>query len=192
MNILQNHYEGTELDDSKHYTIHNPHDNKVMNICAGHQQMSFIAELRNNLPVETGCRLWIAPRRGCVHAYMPVYYGINDFPPSFRYYDDISRVNEMHFSVPEDMYNRENGLAWWSFIEVTEYVDENYGEKIEDRRDYRNKLQQEYFEMAEEFDNEIRNQWQKDKTKALHDISLFNNIIFKKALESNSRYLMGR
>ncbi len=192
MNILQNHYEGTELDDSKHYTLHNPHDNKVMNICAGSQQMSFIAELRDNLPVETGCRLWIAPRRGCVHAYMPVYYGIKDFPASFRYFDDINRVYEMHFRVPEDMYNRENGLAWWSFIELTDYVDENYGERIEKRREYRNKLQNEYFSMAKEFDNKIHNQWQKDKTTALQDISQFNNMIFDKALESNSNYLQGR
>ncbi|HDZ40850.1 MAG TPA: hypothetical protein ENH59_04125 [Bacteroidetes bacterium] len=192
IDILGNHYEGTELDDSEQYTLHNPHENKVMNICAGHQQMSFIAELRDGMPVETGCRLWIAPRRGCVHAYMPVYYGIEDFPPSFRYYTDLAMVYEMHFRVPDDMYNRENGKAWWSFMEVTDYVDDDYGSRIENRREYKNKLQGEYFEMVKAFDNDIVKLWHKDKSKALRDISQFNKMIFEKALESNNDYLKGK
>ncbi|MDT8402314.1 MAG: C69 family dipeptidase [Bacteroidales bacterium] len=192
IDILGNHYEGTELDDSEHYTLHNPHENKIMNICAGHQQMSFIAELRDGRPVETGCRLWIAPRRGCVHAYMPVYYGIEDFPPSFGYYDDPDRVYERHYHVPDDMYKGENGKSWWSFMAVTDYVDEDYGNRIEERRDYKNKLQREYYELAKAFDHDIVELWDKDKSKALSDISQFNKMIFEKALESNDNYLKGK
>lgn len=189
ISVLVNHYEGTGLDDSEHYTLHNPHRNKVMNICAGHQQMSFVTELRDGLPVETGCRMWIAPRRGCVHAYMPVYFGIEDFPSSFRYFDDSHRAYEMHFSVPEDMYNRNDGRAWWSFMEVTDYVDEDYGTRIGERREFIKRLQDEYFELAEEYDKAIIEQWKIDKDKALKDISQFNNMIFDKALESNTEYM---
>lgn len=187
--VLRNHYEGTELDDSELYTVHNPHQNKVMNICAGHQQTSFVAEMRDGLPVEIGCRLWIAPRRGCVHAYMPVYYGIEEFPASFRYFDDSRRAYEMHFNVPGDMYSRSDDRAWWSFMEVTEFVDEDYEKRIAERRDFIKRLQDEYYELAEEFDNAIIEQWEIDKKKALKDISRFNNMIFDKALESNTEYM---
>ncbi len=189
IDILGNHYEGTHLDDSEHYTMHNPHENKVMNICAGHQQLSFVAELRDNLPVEIGCRLWIAPRRGCVHAYMPVYYGLIDFPLAYRYYDDNDRVEEMHFQPPDNMYDRNNGKAWWSFMKVTDYVDDNYKAKIEDRRKIKNHLQQEYFIMAEEFDKEIIKLWDEDKNAALGDITEFINRVFDKAMDENARYM---
>jgi len=190
--VLRNHYEGTDLDDSELYTLHNPHANKVMNICAGHQQMSFVAELRDGLPVETGCRLWIAPRRGCVHAYMPVYFGIKEFPASFSYFDDSRKAYEMHFSVPEDMYSKNDDRAWWSFMEVTDYVDEDYSKRIGERRAYIKSLQDEYFELAEEFDSLIRDQWNTDREKAMKDIYQFNNMIFDKALKSNSEYLKNK
>ena len=187
--ILGNHYEGTQLDDSEHYTLHNPHENKIMNICARHQQLSFVAELKSGLPVEIGCRLWIAPRRGCVHTYIPVYYGINDFPPSYRYYEEDNKVYEMHFQPPDDMYNKENGKAWWAFMEVTDYVDEDYKARIGERRKFKNELQQEYFKLAEGFDAEITSLWQKDRSKALEEITEFSNMIFDKALKSNIRYM---
>ncbi|MEA1886130.1 MAG: C69 family dipeptidase [Bacteroidota bacterium] len=189
ISVLGNHYEETPLDDSKHYTLHNPHENRIMNICAGHQQLSFVAELRNGMPVEMGCRLWIAPRRGCVHAYMPVYYGIKEFPPFYRYYEDKDMVYRMHFQVPDDMYDRENGKAWWSFIEITDYVDEDYKSRIGERKTFKNKLQQDYFNLAEKFDEGILRLWQEDKSDALDDITEFNNMIFDKALNSNIKYM---
>ncbi|MFO7853143.1 MAG: C69 family dipeptidase [Bacteroidota bacterium] len=187
--VLGNHYEGTPLDNSKHYSLHNPHENEIMNICAGHQQLSFVAELRNGLPVEIGCRLWMAPRRGCVHAYMPVYYGIKEFPPPYRYYEDKNKVYRMHFQPPADMYNRENGKAWWSFIQVTEYLDEDYNERIGERKEFKNKLQQEYFDLAEKFDQGIHSLWQDNKSEAIDDITEFNNMIFDKAIYSNIKYM---
>ncbi|MGM0463914.1 MAG: C69 family dipeptidase [Bacteroidota bacterium] len=189
MNILQNHYEGTHLDDSEKYTVHNPHQNKTMNICAGHQQMSFVAELRNNMPVEIGCRMWIAPRRGCVHAYMPVYYGVSDFPAGYKYYKNNDEVYENHFRVPEDMYNENNGKAWWSFISVTSFVDDDYGLRIAERKEFKNKLQQEYFEEAAKFDARLSEMWKRNHDEALEAVTEFNNMIFEKALQSNKEYM---
>ncbi|MDZ7738516.1 MAG: C69 family dipeptidase [Bacteroidales bacterium] len=191
MNILQNHYEGTHLDDSEKYTQHNPHENKTMNICAGHQQMSFVAELRDDMPVEIGCRMWIAPRRGCVHAYMPVYYGISDFPSDYKYYDDNEKVYKNHFMVPDDMYNENNGKAWWSFISVTSFVDDDYGLRIDRRKEFKNKLQQEYFEETEKFDKGLMKLWNRNRDEALKAVTDFNNMIFDRALRSNAEYMQG-
>jgi len=186
---LGNHYEGTSLDDSGNYTKHNPHKNKVMNICANHQQLSFVAELRDGQAVETGCRLWIAPRRGCVHAYMPVYYGTASFPDNYKYFSKNQLVYNNHFNVPDDMYNKDNGKAWWTFYKVTEYVDDNYLERISPRREFKNKLQDDFFDMAEEFDREIKDLWVKDKDKAISEITNFTGKILKKALEENEVYI---
>ena len=139
--VLENHYEGTDLDNSDHYRKHNPHKNKAMSICAGHQQLSFVAELRHDMPVETGCRLWIAPRRGCVNAYFPVYYGIDAFPSEWKYFTDNSNVYDRHFDPPEEMYNHDNGKIWWEFVKMTDFIDKDYAGRIDDRREFRQELQ---------------------------------------------------
>ena len=95
----------------------------------------------------------------------------------------------MHFQPPDDMYNKENGKAWWAFMEVTDYVDEDYKARIGERRKFKNELQQEYFKLAEGFDAEITSLWQKDRSKALEEITEFSNMIFDKALKSNIRYM---
>ena len=192
MVVLQNHYEGTPLDDSKKYTLHSPHENKIMNICAGHQQMSFVAELRDDMPVEIGCRMWIAPRRGCVHAYMPVYYGTDDFPSGYKYYQDNDLVYKNHFNVPDEMYDKDNGLAWWSFTGLTDYIDAAYGERIDKRKEHKNKLQEEYFKAAAEFDAEVIKTWEKDRSQALKDISEFTRMILQKAEKDNLQYMEGK
>ena len=62
-----------------------PHKNKTQSICASSQQLSFIAELRSGMPWDIGGRIWIAPRRGCVNAYMPIYFGVTEIPPDHYY-----------------------------------------------------------------------------------------------------------
>lgn len=188
MTILTNHYEGTELDDSDIYTKHNPHSNKTMNICAGHQQMSMFAELRDNLPVEIACRLWTAPRRGCVHPYIPIYYGTQNFPGSMNLYP-ADEVYSKHFDPDESIYDRGNGKAWWSFVDVTEYVDDDYLNRIEERREIKDKMQSYYYERVMEFDKEIIRLWKKDNTKALEEITKFSNEMINYALQSNKKYL---
>lgn len=187
--VLDNHYEGTELDDSDHYRNHNPHKNKAMSICAGHQQMSFVAELRHDMPVETGCRLWIAPRRGCVNAYFPVYYGIKDFPERWRYFSDNSLVYDSHFNTPEGMYDRNNGKVWWEFVKVTEFIDDDYAGRIEERREFRDELQQYLFKKTAEFDAGLpaagADAGKKDAGEVLSD---FSRDILSDYLEKNRKY----
>ncbi|HCC69721.1 MAG TPA: hypothetical protein DEQ09_00995 [Bacteroidales bacterium] len=192
ISILGNHYEGTSLDDSKNYTEHNPHKNKIMNICARHQQLSFVAELRDGQEIETGCRLWLAPRRGCVHAYMPVYYGTKDFPPGYKYYSDNKKVFEMHFQVPDDMYDKNNGKAWWTFYSVTDYIDQDYISRIEDRKNYKDLLQKELFEITAEFDKNIHEKWVKNSSIAADEITVFTGMILEMVLKRNMIYLENR
>ena len=52
-------------------------------ICLGATQTSFVAQLRANLPLDTGIVYWmcLAPPKSSI--YIPYYYGISEFPPGF-------------------------------------------------------------------------------------------------------------
>ncbi len=189
--ILGNHYEGTQLDESENYAKHNPHENKTMNICAGHQQLSFVAELRSGLPVDLGCRLWIAPRRSCVNAYVPVYYGIDEFPDEYQYYnDDDKNITEKHFSAGEDMYDSNNGMAWWLFADITNFIDKDYKNRIDQRRQFKNKMQKYYYTETESFDKGLINAFSdgKDTETLRMQVSDFSKRMLEKYVQENTVY----
>ena len=188
MEVLSNHYEGTHLDNSNGYKNGSPHSNKTMNICAAHQQMSFIAELRAGMAPEVGCVIWTAPRRGCVNPFIPLYLGVTELPEYLSIYGADEAVIK-HFDVDEKIYERDNDFAWWSFVEVAEYVDENYGNRINERINIKNDLQSQFFILFEEVDKEVLRSWKSDRNSAENIINNFAREVFDLALKSNSEYL---
>lgn len=188
MEVLSDHYEGTHLDNSEGYKNGSPHDNEVMNICAAHQQISFIAELRGGMAPEIGCVIWTAPKRGCVNPYIPVYLGVTKYPEYLSLYS-ADEAALRHFDVDKTIYERDNDKAWWSFIEVAEYVDEHYGTRINKRTNIKNDLQSQFFIRFEEVDKEILDIWESDRKKAETIINNFTREVFDLALKSNSEYL---
>ncbi|MFN8239511.1 MAG: C69 family dipeptidase [Bacteroidales bacterium] len=178
--VLSNHFEGTELDDSKEYTKGSPHSNKVFSICSSTQQLSFIAELRSGLPWEIGGRVWVAPRRGCVNAYIPVYFGIKQFPESL-FMDDPAKALDLHFKRDPSIYDRNNNMLWWSFVSLAEYADKDYGKRIAQIRKSKEDLQQQFMKMATQLEKDYLPIYKKDPAKAAAMLADFENSVFQKA-----------
>ena len=188
MEVLSNHYEGTHLDYSEDDKNGSPHSNKTMSICAVHQQISYIAELRGGMAPEIGCVIWTAPRRGCVNPYIPVYLGVTKLPEYLSIYS-AEETALRHFDVDKQIYERNNDKAWWSFVEVAEYVDEHYENRINKRVNIKNDLQSQFFIRFEEVDKEIMDTWKSDRKRSETIINNFTREVFDLALKSNREYL---
>ena len=188
MLVQINHYEGTYLDDSKGYTKGTPHNNKAQDICQSSQQLSFIVEFRKNIPWDIGGRIWIAPRRGCVNAYMPFYYGITEIPKSLTM-DSPEKAFEMHFKRTKAIYNRVDSMSWWSFVAVAEYVDADFINRYPLRKIQKEELQRLYFNQADQFEKDFLNVFNEDQERARKMINEFENIILEKALSDNKSFL---
>ncbi len=186
--FLSNHYEGTELDDSQNYSKGNPHSNKVQNICASHQQLSFIAELRQGLPFDIGGRIWVAPRRCCVNPYMPIYFGVTEFPSNMTM-DTPEKAYELHFKRGESIYDRTNSMAWWSFVAVAEYTDENFRERYPARKRMKENLEQEFSKKAGRLEKDYLPIYKKQPQKAATLINDFTRQVIEKTIEENNNYL---
>lgn len=186
--LLANHYEGTDLDDSRNYTNGSPHSNKVQNICASHQQFSFIAELRQGLPFDIGGRIWVAPRRGCVNAYMPVYFGVTAFPQGM-FMDTPEKAYEMHFRRDESIYDRSKPMLWWNFVSVAEFTDEDFRNRYPERVKIKNNLQQNYLKMAGRLEKDYLPVYKKQPQKAESLINDFTRQVVEMAVTENNKYL---
>jgi dipeptidase len=186
--VLANHYEGTPLDDSQTYTKGTPHNNKTMTICASSQQLSFIAELRSGMAWDIGGRIWVAPRRGCVNAYMPIYFGVTEIPNSLTM-DTPEKESELHFKRTDEIYNRNNSLAWWNFVAVAEYTDEDFIKRFPQRRKIKETLQQDYMKLAGQLEKEYLPIYKKDPARAAEMINNFEKEILTKTISENNKFL---
>jgi len=125
MELLRNHYEGTELDLSDNYTLDNPHNSAHSTICDETTQYGFVAHLRNYLPVDVGAILWVSPYRPCVHPYIPFYCGITEMPAGYSGSDAKTTLSQ-HFDIPVDQYEHTDSHVYWTFFENMTQIDQDY------------------------------------------------------------------
>ncbi len=127
--VLRNHYEGTELDVTDGYTKGNPHHQKAMSVCSETNQYGFVAQLRSNMPVETGALLWFAPRRPCTEPFIPVYSCLLSVPKTFAL-TDYKTALKHHFDKIDDFESYSKGQDYLVFGQKADRVDTNYGKFI--------------------------------------------------------------
>jgi dipeptidase len=186
--VLSNHYEGTRLDDSQGYKKDSPHNNKTQNICASSQQLSFIAELRSGIPWDIGGRIWIAPRRGCVNAYMPFYFGVTEIPAALAM-DEPEKAYELHFKRTDAIYDRSQPLAWWNFVAVTEKADKDYIGSFSSRKKTKEDLQAYFLKRAAQLEKDYLPIYKKQPAKASALINEFEKEVLAKTIEENNRFI---
>ncbi len=127
--VLRNHYEGTEFEKHENNNRQNPHINEIMTICAGHNQYSFIAQLRNQMPIDVGNLIWFAPRRPCIQPYVPIYFGVNKIPERFEK-ESFDKASASHFNNERDLKDLFPDHASWVFSKYAEITDDNYQAEI--------------------------------------------------------------
>jgi dipeptidase len=186
--VLTNHYEGTHLDDSKDYKNGSPHSNKTMSICASTQQLSFIAELRSGLPWDIGGRIWIAPRRGCVNPYIPVYFGVTEFGSDLAM-DSHEKAYELHFNRDETIYDRSKPMLWWNFVAVAEAADKDYSGTVGQRRKTKEDLEKQYIKLTAQLEKDYLPVYKKEPARALSMLNNFQKEAFSMAVAENNKFL---
>jgi len=150
--ILSSHYEGTtycKLPENK-----NPHQNKVRGICTLTTQFSFVAQLRNNMPVGIGSLLWISPYNGCLFPYIPVYFGIYNTNEKLRLSNNKT-AEKLQFN------NNNNNLeifpkhAYFTFNQYVKFIEEDYSTRIEEVKIFKNSVEKELSRNQKKLENSV-------------------------------------
>ncbi|MFA7408612.1 MAG: C69 family dipeptidase [Bacteroidales bacterium] len=129
MRILRYHYEGTKLDRSEQYTKGSPYELNGSMICGKATVYGFVAELRNWLPADIGCVMWLSPQWPDIQPFIPYYAGTTQMHPDYcrpgypKSFDD-------HYNPPEDIHDPNDQHAFWAFVRFSEHMNQNYGKKI--------------------------------------------------------------
>lgn len=172
MLVLRDHYEGTELDKTHGYKSGNPHFMNGSTICSEITQNSFVAQLRNWLPVEIGAVIWLSQRRPDSQPYVPWYLGINKIPDGYAFGDYDSALKQ-HFTPREDIYDMTRKHAFWAFVMLAEKVDEDYGKKIGRIRKKWDAIEKETFGIQAGFEKKVLSIYKNDPLKAKAALTKF-------------------
>ncbi len=154
MDVLAYHYEGTEFDKTKDYELGDPHHFGEYTICTSKTQYGIVAELRKNMPADIGVRLWIAPFRPCVNAFVPWYLGISEIPKYYTNENNWQKALNDHFTSTESYRAKFPNSAQWTYVDFADQIDKNYKKNIESIRAKKQKRQQQLFNRAKEVEQE--------------------------------------
>jgi dipeptidase len=148
MELMRDHYEGTELDMTKDVgagPFALPYRWRPMGFQVDGQEYvheraistqqtawSFVAELRSGLPSPIGGLLWFGMDDTYSTCYVPMYAGMTDPPPSWR---------EGHGSFQEFSWDS----AFWVFNFVANYTYSRYSDMIQDVQKVQRELEGQAF-----------------------------------------------
>ncbi len=138
--LLSSHYEDTEFcrpPENK-----NMHKNKVRPICTETTQYSFVAQLRDNMPVGIGALVWITPYNGCLSPYIPVYFGIYNTNEKLRL-KNYKDAEKLQFNNNKNNLENYPNHAYYTFNQYVKYIEKNYPKRIEEARILKNLTEKE-------------------------------------------------
>lgn len=137
--ILRDHYEGTALEYIPD-GIESPHNHRIATICNSHTQISFIAQLRREPPLEIGLVYWVTLSSPCTSPYIPFYFGIPDFPSGYAMESSPPNLTDYREKVTSP-FHADADEAFWTFANFRDKVIRRYFEIYPSLR-----LQIEHFE----------------------------------------------
>jgi dipeptidase len=165
MQLLSSHYEGTPLDKSKGYTIGSPYKLNGSMICGKASVYSFVAELRNWMPADIGCVLWLAPQWSDIQPFIPWYAGTVSVPSAYARPDYPKSFND-HYHPPKDIRVPNDQHAFWTFVAFSAYMNQHYGEKIEAVKKGRDKIEKILLKKQKKIERKALKKYQKDPESA--------------------------
>ena len=128
-NVLRDHYEDTEYDLTDDYKKGSPNSTRNRTICTSSTRYSVVAHMRQNLPKEISCVVWIAFARPDSNAYSPWYFPISSPPDGYnRTRSDMALAS--HFKKSRSYFQYNPKYALCQFARVSDLVDRDYKSRI--------------------------------------------------------------
>ena len=154
MEIMQCHAENTthKYSDSRRPTKWT----HPVCICTDVTILSAIFQLRDWMPREVGCVMWVCPGRPCTEAYVPWHLGITEVPARWHRCATAAEAEAKHFSDAKNLRERYPDHAYWKGVERwAGYALDWYG-KTDSIKAVRDAYQQRVFKENEQHEQELK------------------------------------
>ncbi len=128
MEILRDHYEGTELYTTSDSTGC-PHEDGGRPICMWATQTSFVAQLRRDVSPDIGLVYWVCLAPPCGSVYIPFHFGIREFPAGYALNSE-QPSEELFKAKTSAPFAAVPDKPFWTHANFQYQLESVYGEKI--------------------------------------------------------------
>lgn len=185
MQILRDHYEGTELYQASPQTG-SPHHNRIATICNRNTQTSFVVQLRGDMPPDIGIVYWVCLGNPCTSIYIPWHFG--GYLPKGYYRREPKPVEEVYWEKVAGPLQINPFEAFWTFSNFSHKADSLYSRNDMSmfRRVEIGILERRAFEMQESIERaalELYVKGDKGRADAGHLLTNFSHGLYLNALE---------
>ncbi len=167
MNVLSDHFEGSDLDRVKASHPGEPHSEKGT-ICNRGTQSSTVFHL-TNYPPAVGAVMWTAMYSPCRQIYLPWYAGTDFIPSLYGGESDAIEALNNHYKIKKGFREAFPNALYWKFLDYSKHIGQNYVEKMEIYAPMLNKLQDKIFKAQQKFDESIKEEYKFMKLRNITD-----------------------
>jgi dipeptidase len=185
MQILRDHYEGTELHHPSPQT-ESPHKSSPRTICHETTQTSFVAQLRRIKPLDIGIVYWVCMGPPCTSFYIPFHFGITQFPDGFSSNGERPPKSSSKENI-EPLFEVTPPKAFSTFWNFHYKVDSTYANTIASVQAEIEKVEKHAFALQKPLEKAARRLYRKNKTTALELLTNYSNGLYLSALEAMNR-----
>jgi dipeptidase len=180
MQIMRDHYEGTSLQSSS--PTKSPHESGRP-ICVDRTQTSFIAQLRQNMPLDIGIVYWTCLASPCSSTYIPFHFGISDFPASFSSKSEKPSMSFYNERV-NSAFRADPLQAFWTFTNFRSNVDSAYPGKIAKIKALCSKVEKNALALQKPLEEAACKLYGEDKTTAMKVLANYSNGVYLSSMEA--------
>lgn len=182
MELLRDHYEGTEFEATDGYKNGSPNRTKFRTICTSSTINSFVACLNNQKPEPLSILVWLALDKPDTTAFLPVYYGLERLPDGLGHspaIQDNATFLKQHYDDTELQAVRDK-LLQTRAVKFKKIVENNYGQMIGVVQRELLALEKEYLEGYELFETKFSTLFSRDKKAAGEYLNEFVTSAFRR------------
>ena len=185
MQIMRDHYEGTELQSSS--STKSPHKTGRP-ICVDRTQTSFVIQLRRGMPLDIGIVYWTCLASPCTSTYIPFHFGIANFPAG---YSSKSQQPSKHFYEAKisSPFQANPFEAFWTFSNFRNKIDNAYGRKIARVKALCREVERNALALQKPLEETALRLYPEDKTAATQILANYSNGIYLSSMEAMDRVL---
>jgi dipeptidase len=177
--IFRSHFEGTELDTSKGYTV-SPHKNPNRPVCVSASHRTTVVQQRDWLPREIGTVVWRALGPPCSSGFVPWYLGVRTIPEAFQ--KSPQNLNsskkdllDFHFSEIEAIKKLDLNSSSCVFGIMSGLVDADYKNVIAYVRNRWKQFEHIQFDLQPAIENTALDLYKKDRNRAIRFLSTYTH-----------------
>ncbi|MFO8235206.1 MAG: C69 family dipeptidase [Bacteroidales bacterium] len=196
MNVLRNHYEGTQLNEEKDQ-VDNPH-HLPHTVCRNSTHKATVVQQRDYMPQEIGTVIWRALGQPCQSVFVPWYLGLTEIPEEYqkKEYHRTGKIQTelvkdqstnsslmyYHFNFPKGKHEEiDIGSASGAFTLLNKISDADYKQSYPVIRDVFDPLENQWLQSQKEVEEKALRLYEKDEKRALEYLTNYTQEQAEKA-----------